>query len=336
MKARKEAPMNRMRSILLIAMVAIMACIGMQAQRKVTPVNNKGTQTQPINEFANDTARMNARMREGMVHYHDENGNVIYVDTVTGREWRDTTAIKAKKPMQYPLLHDASVSVDLWNPLMRAFGQHYGLIGFGAQVSLHNRYLPTFETGLGLANNTPADNNFTYKSPLSVYFRLGMDYNFLYNSTPDYRFFLGFRFGLSPFHYDIEDITITSTYWDETATPTIPTQSSTVTWWEINVGLQVKLWGPISAGWSFRYHKIMHETKNTYGLPWYIPGYGARGTSIAGALNLTYTLDVNKIFKRKVKVSEGNGDDSTLYFPDSTGQPNPDQINQGMDAQNPE
>ncbi len=326
--------MSRLAKILAVMLLCAIAMDAV-AQRKITPVNTKATATQPINELANDTARINARMREGMVHYHDDDGNVIYVDTITGREWRDSTAMKIKKPMQYPLFHSASICVDLWNPLMRAFGQHYGLIGFGAQVSLHNRYMPAFEFGFGSANNTPADNNFTYKSPLSVYFRLGADYNFLYNSNPDYKFFLGLRFGFSPFKYDIKDITITSTYWDETAYPEIPTQSSTVLWWEFNIGLQVKVWGPISAGWSFRYHHIMNETKNQYGDPWYIPGYGSRGANIAGSLNITYTLDVNKIFKRKVTINEGT-DDSTLYFPDDTGQPSPDQINQGLDAQNPE
>ncbi len=328
--------MNRMRCILAVVLAALIACVCAQAQRKITPVNNKATATQAINEFANDSTRIRERMLQGMVHYHDENGNVIYVDTVTGREWRDSTELKKKKPMQYPLLHSASVSVDLWNPIMRAFGQHYGLIGFGAQVSLHNRYLPTFEMGFGSANNTPADNNFTYKSPLSVYFRLGMDYNFLYNSSPDYRFFLGVRFGLSPFKYNIEDVTITSTYWDETAYPQIPTQSSTVTWWEFNIGLQVKIWGPVSAGWSFRYHRIMHETLNAYGKPWYIPGYGARTTNIAGSINITYTLDMNKILGRKVKISEPVGEEPSLYFPETTGQPSPEQIYQGNDAQNPE
>lgn len=158
----------RLMAVLMLATVAVLA----HAQRKITPVNTPSTATQPVNEMEGDTARINARMRATMAHYHDAEGNVIYIDTITGREWRDSTAIVAKKkPMQYPLLTSASVSVDLWNPIMRAFGQHYGLIGFGAQVSLHNRYLPAFEMGLGMADNTPDDNNFHYKSPMSVYFQ---------------------------------------------------------------------------------------------------------------------------------------------------------------------
>ena len=274
-------------------------------QRKITPVNTPQTATQPINEFEGDTARINARIRATMPHYHDEDGNIVYIDTVTGQEWRDSVAIKAaKKPMQYPLWQSVSIGVDIWNPLMRAFGQHYGLIDFSAQLSIHNRYKPIFETGLGMAKNTPADNNFTYKSPLSMYMRLGMDYNFLYNSTPDYQYFAGVRFGFSKFSYSIEDITINSTYWDDTAHPTIPSQHPFVSWYEIVMGLKVKLWGPISAGWTFRFHGIAHETKTPYGRPWYIPGYGSRNGKITGSFTISYTLDLNKKTIQSVNPTE--------------------------------
>lgn len=196
--------------------------------------------------------------------------------------------------MKYPLMESASVGIDLWNPVMRVFGQHHGLIDFSAQLSMHNRYKPVFETGLGLANNTPADNNFTYKSPLNVYFRIGADYNFLYNSTPTYQYFAGVRYGISNFGYSLEDITIYSPYWEETARPTIPSQRSTVGWGEFVMGLRVNLWGPISAGWTFRYHTILHESKQQYGYPWYIPGYGTRGQAITGSLSIFYTLPLNK------------------------------------------
>lgn len=321
--------------MLMLAMIALHAT----AQRKITPVNTPATATQPINELEGDTARINARMRATMAHYHDADGNVIYIDTITGREWRDSTAMVSKKlPMQYPLLTSVSVSVDLWNPIMRAFGQHYGLIGFGAQLSLHNRYLAALEMGLGMADNRPDDRNFHYKSPMSVYFRAGMDYNFLYNSTTDYQFFVGLRFGFSPFNYEINDITIVSDYWGEVEHPQIPTQHCTATWWEFNVGLQVKLWGPISAGWSVRYHNVMHATKSQYGEPWYIPGYGARGTSLSGAINITYTIPIGK--KRAPALDEdmtpmGGPSEGTIFLPEGTGQPSPDDIDDGNDAENP-
>lgn len=293
---------------LLLALIAIMISATTStavAQRKITPVNTPQTATQPINEFEGDTARINARIRATMAHYHDENGNIVYIDTVTGREWRDSTAIKiTKKPMQYPLLQSVSVGVDIWNPLMRAFGQHYGLIDFSAQLSLHNRYKPIFETGIGMAKNTPDGNNFTYKSPMSMYVRLGMDYNFLYNSTPDYQYFAGIRFGFSKFSYSIEDITINSTYWDDPVHPSLPSQSPFVSWYEFVMGLKVNLWGPISAGWTFRFHGIAHESKTPYGKPWYIPGFGSRNGVITGSFTISYTFDLNKKTIPSVNPSE--------------------------------
>lgn len=280
---------------LIFAAILLVSVEG-SAQRRVTPVNTAQTATQPINEFQGDTARINARMRASMKHYHDENGNVIYIDTVTGKEWRDTMSIQIKKrePMKYPLMESVSVGVDLWNPVMRVFGQKYGLIDFSGSLSLHNRYKAVFETGLGLANNTPDDNNFTYKSPMSMYFKVGADYNFLYNSTTAYQYFAGVRYGISNFSYSIEDISINSTYWDETAHPVIPSQRSTVGWGEFVMGLRVQLKGPISAGWTFRYHAILHESKERYGSPWYIPGLGSRGQAISGSISIYYTLPLNK------------------------------------------
>jgi len=270
------------------------------AQRRITPVNTAASATQPINELANDTARINARIRASMMHYRDENGNIVYVDTVTGREWRDSTVINAKKPMQYPLLHSVSVGVDLWNPLMRAFGQHYGLIDFSAGVSLHNRYKPLVEIGLGTASNTPEGNNFTYKSPLSVYFRIGAEYNFLYNATPDYQFTIGLRYGFAPFSWSVEDITIGNSYWGSDTHPTIPSQTATAGWMEFTAGIRVKLWGPFSAGWTFRVHSILHESNSEHGKPWYIPGYGSRKGAITGSFSIFYTLPLNKTPRSEV------------------------------------
>lgn len=286
----------RILALLVLAALLATAWLPARAQRRATPINSPQTATQPINELANDTARINARMRASMVHFHDENGNLIYVDTVTGREWRDSSAIKTeKKKMSYPMLQSASVGVDVWNPVMRAFGQKYGLVDFVALVNFHNRYNVVAETGLGLANNTPAANNFTYKSPLSWYLKLGADYNFLYNAdTTDYQFLAGLRLGMSPFAFRLTGITIDPGYWGEAAHPEIPSQRSTVGWLEIALGLRVKLWGPISAGWTVRYHAILAETKCKYGNPWYIPGYGSRHGAITASFTFFYTLTLSK------------------------------------------
>ncbi|MDE5642615.1 MAG: hypothetical protein K2I56_03900 [Muribaculaceae bacterium] len=273
---------------------------GNSGRRRITPVNNAATATQHVNELAGDTSVVNAARRARSIHYHDDKGRTVYVDTITGDEWIDSAAVLPVVKMQYPLWHSASVGVDIWDPVMRAFGQKYGLLGFQAQVNLHNRYMPAVEIGLGQAANTPAGMNFTYKSPLSVWFKLGMDYNFLYNSNPDYLFMAGVRYGFSPFSFSVSDITVDQSYWQEVLRPQIPAQHVTAGWYELTLGLRVKLAGPLSAGWQIRYHGILHQSHPATGDPWYIPGYGASGRSITGSFTITYTLPLNFLRKESV------------------------------------
>lgn len=263
-------------------------------RRRATPVNNSATATQAINETRNDTARINAAHRAASTHYVRNDGAIVYVDTVTGAEWIDSTTIRKGIRMTYPKFTAVNVGVDIWDPVMRLFGQKHGLIGFNSNVSIFNRFFPTVEIGLGTARNAPADFDYTYRSPLSVYFKLGIDYNFLFNSNSDYQFFAGLRYGFAPFSWSVDDITLGSPYWRDDATFSIPSQTATAGWAELVLGLRVRLAGNIYAGWQFRYHSLLHESKSRHGEPWYIPGYGTRGQSITGSFTISYTLPLHR------------------------------------------
>lgn len=259
-------------------------------KRHISPVNTSASQTQPINETRDDTSRINAAFRARSSHVLRDDGTILFIDTITGEEWIDSTTLIKLPRMKYPLIMDATVGVDIWNPAMRAFGQKHGLIGFWADVNLHNRYFPTFEFGLGQAKNTPAGMNFSYSSPMSVYFKIGADYNFLYNSNPAYKWFVGVRYGFSPFKWSLPEVNPAPGYWGDTPAFSLPDQNVTAGWFEFQLGLRVKLWKNLSAGWKLIYHTILHETKNVHGDPWYIPGYGTRGGAITGSFSLSYTL----------------------------------------------
>ena len=219
--------------------------------------------------------------------------------------------------MQYPLLTAVTVGVDIWDPVMRLFGQKHGLIGFNADVSLHNRYFPAFEIGLGQASNTPAGENFSYHSPLSVFFKLGINYNFLYNSSSDYQFFAMARYGFSPFSWNVDNITLGSDYWDQNASFSIPSQHSTAGWFEFGLGLRIKLGANIYAGWMVKYHSLLHESSSVHGEPWYIPGYGTRGQSITGSFSISYTLPLGRRRTPEELMLPPMGADSTVLITDS-------------------
>lgn len=285
---------------LLLLAIVLPAAFGMifaqtprKNKRHVAPITSAAAQTQAINETRDDTARINAAIRARSSHYHRDDGYTVYIDTLTGEQWVDSTSRFNIPKMKYPLLVAASVGVNIWDPVMRAFGQKYGLIGFTADVNLHNRYFPAFEIGLGKANNTPAGEDFTYSSPMSVYFKIGADYNFMYNSNPDYQFFAGLRYGFSPFKWSVA-ASPEPGYWGDTPPFKIDGVSSTVGWFEFSLGLRVKLWREISAGWRVIFHGLLNQSKSPHGEPWYIPGYGSRKGVITGAFNISYTLPINR------------------------------------------
>jgi hypothetical protein len=259
-------------------------------KRRATPINTPATRTQSQNDARGDSIRALERRRARSIQYTDEKGKVTMVDTVSGVEWVDSTMLPKAPPMKYKLLHAINVGVNFWDPVMRLLGQNYGGADAYVNVSLHNRYLPTFEFGMGTANDTPSDNNFTYKTPLSPYFKLGVDYNFLYNSNPDYQFFAGVRYGFSPFKYTVSDIHLTNDYWGETDAIDFDQASVTAGWFEIVLGLKVKIFKQLSAGWAFRYHSILHQSHPAVGDAWYIPGYGTSSSSLMGSFYLVYTL----------------------------------------------
>ena len=287
-----------MRGILIGSAIAVASmCLWAQdtgnqrkSRRYATPITSAATTTQAINETRDDTSRINAAFRARSSHYHRDDGAIVYVDTLTGEEWIDSTTIARLPKMKFPLLVDASIGVDVWDAVMRVFGQKYGITTFSADINLHNRYFPTVEIGLGSASSEPSGKDFHYVSPMSVYFKAGANYNFIYNSNPAYKFFVGVRYGFAPFKWGLKTAAPASGYWGETPIFTIPNQSATAGWFEFGIGLRVKLWQNLSAGWMFKYHIIAHESKNIHGKPWYIPGYGARGQALTGSFTLSYTI----------------------------------------------
>lgn len=281
---------RRVAALLLLVMAALLMAVGADAQRRVTPAPPV-VPGQPQSPEVKPRRPVNP---EHLAHTHDENGNVILVDTITGTEWVDSAAMKAIPKMQYPLIHSLSVGVDIWDAAMRAFGQKYGLGGVTAQLSMHNRYIAVLDFGLGQARDTPSGSNFTYRSPVSPYFRIGADYNIFYNSSPDYQLRAGLRYGLSPFSWCVDNVTTDDGYWDEPASFSIPSRRTLAGWLEVRLSVKVKIAGPVSAGWAFRFNKPLHQTGTDAGKPLVIPGMGKQSQSFSGAFSIYYTFEINR------------------------------------------
>ncbi len=195
---------------------------------------------------------------------------------------------------RYPRLTDLSIGINLTEPLFMAFGQSYASADVNATLNMWNRIQPTVELGLGWANKSPDDMNFTYKGKPSPYFKVGANYNFLFKNTPDYQVFLGVRLGYSTFSYDVADVRYVNSYWNEDIPYAIKGEHSHALWGEAGVGLKVKLFGHLAMGWMIRYHGIFDYGKNANSKPWFIPGYGPRGSSLGLSLGIFYTLPLHR------------------------------------------
>lgn len=278
------------RIVLFLSLLLVqLASFTVQAQRRVTPVNPDRPVASKEKEQETDRSRL--------VTKKDVNGREFLVDTVTGKEFVDSAAIKdaqQKKPMLYPALYSATLGINIWDPVMSVFGQKYGLASVVAQVSFHNRYIPTFEFGLGKCDDTPAGLNYTYRSPTAPFFKIGCRYNFIYNSNPAYQAVGGISYGFTPFKFQVDDVTMQPGYWGDRPGFSIPSQSCTAGYLDVSFGVRVKIAGPVSAGWSLIYHKLLHESECPSGKPMYIPGYGKRTGHISGAITVSYTLPLAK------------------------------------------
>ncbi len=287
-----------MRKLLAIVTLCAVLCVcARERKRRITPLDTPATAKQAVNETAGDTARMIAKRLAQSVSFVDDRGKTVYLDTITGEEWADSSVVNRVPKMEMPLWHAATIGVNVFDPFMRAVGQNYGLGSVWAELSLHNRYRPYVEVWLGSAKHLGPNGNYVYRSSAAPFFKFGINYNFLYNSNPAYSLYAGLHYGISSFSFAVDDVIVDDPYWGEYSKFNIPSQRASAGWIEFGLGLRVNLWGPISAGWEVRYHSLMHQSKPPYGKPWYIPGYGTCGSSLAVSVSVSYTISLSHLNK---------------------------------------
>ncbi len=296
---------NSIISFIVVVGLSVSVAVPVVGQRKITPV--KPSAAASANSVP-EPEKKEIDPKANLVEAKDAEGNVIFIDTISGTEWIDTTASKTSKKMIYPLLESVTVGLNLWDPAMRLFGQKYGGVDVWAELSLHNRYKPVIEFGMASCDFTPDGQNYTFKSPLAPFFRIGMNYNIFYNNDPRYELLVGVRYGFTPFKYEISRFALEDGYWGENEMLNIPSQNTTAGFFEFLAGVRVMIWKGISLGWMVKYHALLHEGEAPYGKPMYIPGYGKRNGAFSGSFSISYTLPLNK--KRDPEVDIPQGGDS--------------------------
>ena len=268
--------------------------------RKVTPVD------------------VDDQKREPVLHYYDKHGELLD-EPVLFLATLDTVTKPKSKPI-YPKFNGVSVGVNFADAIMMAFGQKFGSYDVWADVSLWNWLFPVVEAGIGYADATPENKNFTYKVSPSFYCKLGVNYNFLYKSNPDYQLYLGLRAGMSNFGWSARNVTVNSDYWQESQKFNLTGMRSTAFWGEVLAGIKVKIVGGFSLGWNVRWRvpfsigKAMPDGMEALRIskPWFIPGYGGY-SAITFNVSAIWTFggkskaDIDAQAEAEAKASEQEG-----------------------------
>lgn len=287
--------MNKTLKYIVLVLVVCLSFGSLMAQRRVTPV----TPTKELKVLTKEELKEIKKREKAERHYADS----------VARDSMKVDSIKLAKRNLHPLLVGITTGINLWDPLMRAFGQDHGGVDVWGSLNLRNRYFPTVELGMGMANSTPDEGNFTYKNNAAFYAKIGANYNFMYAKKPKYQLYGGARLGFSSFKYDVKDITVNNGYWGDQQHFDILDQKSSAFWGELLVGIQVGLFKNFSMGWTIRYHFMFHLKDNVNSRPWYIPGYGTRDNPINASLSLIYTIPFHKSKAKVVPQKEDKSEE---------------------------
>lgn len=256
---------------LLPMVAAFFAVAGFQARaQEITPVDVD-----------------NKKPEQPRLHYYDRHGNKLDEPVYFLAE---TDTVKKTSPASpWPRFNGVTVGVNFFDAAMLIAGQSFASFDINAAVSIYNWVFPTVECGLGFSRNHEEGSEMVYTTHPSPYVKVGLDYNFLYKSSPDYMAGLGIRFGWSHPSYEITGATASSSYWGQQSEFDITSQSVNAWFGEALAAVKVKIWRDLSLGWSIRYRFKMKIPDASHSTPWFIPGYGG-GSPLTASFSLMYTF----------------------------------------------
>jgi hypothetical protein len=192
------------------------------------------------------------------------------------------------------LFQGFTLSADILGPIIYLLSD-YGSTEAALRLNLKNTYFPIVEVGYGKCESTDIETNISY-STSAPFFRAGIDFNILKNKFMDNRLYVGARYGMSSFKFDMSGPAMTDPIWGGSSPYSYHNAKSTSSWMEVVFGVQVKIWRNFHMGWSVRYKQELHIGQPSYAKPYYIPGYGTTTDTSCwgGTYNLIFDLNWGK------------------------------------------
>ena len=200
----------------------------------------------------------------------------------TAKSKTDTTV----KADSIPLLRGVAVSADMIGLAETILGSH-GQYEAQLRVNLKDKFFPVVEVGYGTADADEVTTGLKYKTS-APYARVGMDFNIARNKHDDYRIYVGARYAMTYYKYDVNAEGLKAPVWGDNVEFSAQGVKANCHWMEAVFGVDAKIWGPLRLGWSARWRRRLAHDNGELGNAWYVPGFGKQGSSkLAGTFNVT-------------------------------------------------
>lgn len=197
-----------------------------------------------------------------------------------------------------------ALSVDAYGPVAYMVSD-YGTFEAALRLNLKNTFFPIVEMGYGKCTKDDFNTKVTYKVN-APFMRVGIDFNMLKNKFQSNRLYLGARYGISTFKYDVAGPAMTDPIWGGSEAFNLKGINCTSHWAEVIFGVEVKIFKNFHMGWAVRYKREISSTKSDYSKPNCIPGYGytTNSTCWGGTYSLIFDLNwgMKKSHKRGVNI----------------------------------
>lgn len=207
---------------------------------------------------------------------------------------------KEEPKIEFPLYNGTYISGDLYGLGGNLLGSDFLSSEVSVDVNLKNKFFPVVELGYGTTDAWSDNEGIRYKSS-APYLRVGMNFNMMYKKKTENIFYVGLRYGLTSFKYDVSTPSFTDPIWNNEipnpgledgiwggSTPYSHTGlKGSMQWFELVVGVRAQIYKNFLMGWSVRMKYRTSSSASEYADPWYVPGFGTYGSSQMG---LTYSL----------------------------------------------
>ena len=167
--------------------------------------------------------------------------------------------LHAERPDTTRFFRGLQVMADAVGPIQLAVSD-YGQYEAALRINFKDKYFPVFELGYGTANHEDDPVTHVAYKTSAPYGKVGMDINIKKNKHDIYRVYIGARYALTTFKYDVASPVLTDPVWKDPAAIQLNNVSASYHWAELLFAVDAKIWGPLHLGWSVRYiRRLAHN-----------------------------------------------------------------------------